>query len=103
MSIWITTPAFIYALFADIKSKITLACWSGIIPIAFLLFTKNGTGWTQFGYRYAMDFYPFLLLLTVNGIGDRIMWHHRLAICIGILVNLWGVLWINKFEWFRWR
>jgi hypothetical protein len=103
MSIWITTPAFIYALLADIKSKITLACWSGIIPIAFLLFTKNGTGWTQFGYRYAMDFYPFLLLLVLKGIGNGIRWHHRLLICFAILVNLWGVLWINEFDWFRWR
>jgi hypothetical protein len=103
MSIWITTPVFVYALFADIRKKVALACWSGIIPITLLLFTKNGTGWTQFGYRYALDFYPFLFLLTVKGIGDEIRWHHKLLICSGILVNLWGVLWINKFGWFEWR
>jgi hypothetical protein len=102
MSIWITTPAFIYALFAGIRNRVALACWSGIIPIALVLFTKNGTGWTQFGYRYAMDFYPFLLLLTIKGIGDEIRWHHKVLICLGILVNLWGVLWINEFRWFRW-
>jgi hypothetical protein len=102
MSIWITTPAFVYAFFADIRNKVALACWSGIIPIALCLFTKNGTGWTQFGYRYAMDFYPFLLLLTVKGVGNEIRWHHKILICLGILVNLWGVLWINKFLWFVW-
>jgi hypothetical protein len=102
MAIWVTTPAFIYSIFAGVRNKISLACWLGIIPIALLIFTKGGTGWTQFGYRYGMDFYPFLLLLTLKGIGDEIRWYHKLLICFGILVNLWGVLWINKFGWFKW-
>lgn len=99
MAIWITTPAFIFAIKSP-KDKITLACWSAIIPIAFLLMSKGGTGWTQFGYRYAMDFYPFLLILTVRGMG--LSRHYKLLIGISILVNLWGVLWINKFGWVGW-
>jgi hypothetical protein len=91
-----------FSIFADVRNKVSLACWLGIIPIALLIFTKSGTGWTQFGYRYGMDFYPFLLLLTLKGIGDEIRWHHRLLLCFGILVKLWGVLWINKFGWFKW-
>jgi hypothetical protein len=46
-----------------------------------------------------MDFYPFLFLLTVKGIGDEIRWDHKVLIVAGILINLWGVLWINKFGW----
>jgi len=99
MAIWITTPAFIYALFAGIRSRLVLGCWISIVLIAFLDFMHGGWGFTQFGYRYALDFYPFLFLLTVKGIGDGIKWHHKLLIIIGILVNLWGVLWINKFGW----
>ncbi len=99
MAIWITTPAFVYALFADIKDKLAVGCWFSIIPIALLEFTHGTWGFAQFGYRFAMDFYPFLLLLTVKGMRDRIRWHHKVLICLGILVNLWGVLWINKFGW----
>jgi hypothetical protein len=99
MSIWITTPAFVYALFASIRNRLVLACWSAIIPISLLDFMHGGTGWSQFGYRYAVDFYPFLFLLTLKDIGDNIRWHHKMLICIGVLVNLWGVLWINKFGW----
>jgi hypothetical protein len=110
MSILITTPAFIYAIFAGIKNRVALACWSALIPIAFLQFTHGSTGWIQFGYRYAVDFYPFLLVLTWLGMkstmGSKyslgytdLRWHHKLLISIGILVNLWGVLWINKFGW----
>ncbi len=99
MAIWITTPAFVYALFADIRDRITVGCWLSIIPMAFLEFTHGTWGFAQFGYRFAMDFYPFLFLLTVKGMRDRIRWHHKVLICLGILVNLWGVLWINKFGW----
>ncbi|MBF8302478.1 MAG: hypothetical protein HW396_759 [Candidatus Dadabacteria bacterium] len=102
LAIWITTPAFIYALLAGIRNKLAFACWSAIIPIALLDFSHGGTGWIQFGYRYAVSFYPFLFLLTVKGIGDRIRWHHMVLISLGVIVNLWGVLWINKFGWVRW-
>lgn len=101
MAIWITTPAFIFALKSP-KDKITVACWSAIIPISLLIMSHGGTGFSQFGYRYAMDFYPFLLILTTRGIGINLRWYHKLFIIIGILVNLWGVLWINKFGWVGW-
>ncbi|MEW6146063.1 MAG: hypothetical protein AB1598_13715 [Thermodesulfobacteriota bacterium] len=101
LSILITTPAFIFALFAGIRNRLSLACWSAVIPTAFLIFIKSGTGWTQFGYRYALDFYPFLLLLTFKGIGGEMKWYHKALITAGVLVNLWGVLFINKFEWFK--
>ena len=50
LSILITSPVFIFAFFAGIRNRFSLACWSAILPIAFLIFTKSGTGWTQFGY-----------------------------------------------------
>ncbi|MGH7900654.1 MAG: hypothetical protein ACRENZ_02850 [Thermodesulfobacteriota bacterium] len=102
MSIFLTTPAFLYAFFAGIRNRIAIACWLAIFPVAFLIFIKGGTGFTMFGYRYAMDFYPFLLILTAMGIGDRIRWHHKLLISLSILVNLWGVICINKFAKFVW-
>ncbi len=102
MAIWITTPAFIYALFAGIRNKLAIGCWISILLIAIVEFTHGTTGFSQFGYRFAVDFYPFLFLLTVKGIGDRIRWHHKVLITIGVLVNLWGVLWINKFGWIGW-
>ena len=99
LAIWITTPAFIYAFWAGIRNKLTLACWISISLIALVNFSHGTWGFTQFGYRFAVDFYPFLFLLTVKGIGDEIKWHHIVLITAGILVNLWGVLTIQKFQW----
>lgn len=99
LAIWITTPAFIYAFFAGIRNKLAIGCWITIALIAFVDFCHGTWGFSQFGYRFAVDFYPFLFLLTVKGIGDELKWHHKTLILTGIIVNLWGVLWIHEFGW----
>lgn len=104
MAIWMTTPAFIFALNSP-KDKTTLACWSAIVPIAILVLSHGCTGFTQFGYRFAMDFYPFLIILTARGVASKnytLKWYHLLLVGISIIVNLWGVLWINIFGWVGW-
>ncbi len=100
LSIWITTPAFIYALRAEIKDKVNILSWISILLIFLIVASHGGTGWAQFGYRFAVDFYPFLLLLTIKGVArGGVRWHHVLLLIICLVVNLWGVLWINKFGW----
>ena len=81
------------------RNKLAIARWLSIALIAQVNFSHGTWGFAQFGYRIAVDFYPFLFLLTVKGIGDEIKWHHKTLIIIGILVNFWGVLIIHKFGW----
>lgn len=102
MAIWLTTPVFLFSLLAKIKEKIVQALWLTIFLISIPAFIHCGEGYTQFGYRFAMDFIPFLLLLTTMGIGRKVQWYHKTLIIISIIVNLWGVLWINKFGWVGW-
>ena len=74
-----------------------------------MLFTFAGTGFSQFGYRFALDFMPFLFLLTIKAMGNDLKWHHKSLIGASIVANLWGVLWIHQFaqngfldlEWVR--
>jgi hypothetical protein len=97
LAIWFTTPAFIFALKSKIRDAVTLGAWISIIAIALVIFTKGLSGW-GFGYRYAVDFYPFLYVLTVRGFGGKIKWYHKALIIIGIAINLIGVLAVNKFN-----
>jgi hypothetical protein len=53
----------------------------------------------QFGFRYAQDLYPMLLLLTVRGLGGRISVEAWIAIGIGGVVNLWGMA-SAYYDWF---
>lgn len=100
LSIWITTPAFIYALLNNFKDKLVLFSWLPIILVSLVIFSHGTTGFTQFGYRFAVDFYPILTFLTIKGVARTgLKWHHWILLTMGILVNLWGVIWINKFGW----
>lgn len=97
LAIWFTTPAFIFALKSKIRDSITVWSWVSIIAIALVIFTKGLSGW-GFGYRYAVDFYPFLFLLTLKGMGSEIKWYHKVLIIIGIIVNLIGTIGVNRFN-----
>jgi len=80
------------------RDRLSAACWAAIIPTGFFIFTFAATGWAQFGFRYALDFTPFLWLLVASHIGDNLRWHHVALIAVAFLVNLMGVLWIYQFE-----
>lgn len=81
-----------------VRDKLVIACWAAIVPIMIAIFLFAATGWTQFGYRYALDIYPFLLLLVVRAIGNDMRWYHKVLIGLSIAVNLWGIIWIYQFD-----
>jgi hypothetical protein len=96
LAIWFTTPAFVFAIKSKLRDAVTWSAWMAVFAIALVIFTKGHSGW-GFGYRYAVDFYPFLFVLTVRGMGERLRWYHKFLIVLGIVVNLWGVIAFNKF------
>ena len=92
LSIWITTPAFLYSIFSNIKERVVQISWFVIILTSLVIFSHGTTGFAQFGYRFAVDFYPFLIFLTIKGVSkNKLKWHHIVLLLISILVNLWGV------------
>jgi hypothetical protein len=96
-AIWITTPAFIYALRAPLD-RLTAACWLGIALFLALLIQHCGTGMTQLGYRFALDFYPLLIILTMRGMDSRerpLRWWHVGIILVSIFINAWSVWVLN--------
>lgn len=100
MAIWLTSPVFVYSLLAPIKERVIKMSWLTILCIALINFTYGSTGFSQFGYRYAVDFYPFLFLLIILSASKTgVKWHHWIFLALSVLVNLWGVIWINKFGW----
>ncbi|MDR5710161.1 MAG: hypothetical protein QN140_10110 [Armatimonadota bacterium] len=99
LAIWMTTPAFAFALRAPWRHPLTLASWVAVAPVALVNAMHGTWGFAQFGYRFALDYYPFLFLLTAVGMGQRIRWTHCLLVGLGIAVNLWGVLATNIFSW----
>jgi hypothetical protein len=100
LAIWVTTPVFVFSFFSNLKEKIVKYSWLSILLISIVIFSHGSTGFAQFGYRFAVDFYPILIFLTIKGASETgLRWYHWLLLIISILVNTWGVTWINKFGW----
>ncbi len=97
VAIWFTTPAFVFALKSKLRDAVSVACWIAVFAIAFVLFTKGLSGW-GFGYRYALDFYPFLFVLTLKGFGKELRWYHKVLIIVGVIVNLIGTVAVNQYH-----
>ncbi len=99
MSILITTPAVFYAIKARFSDRENL--WAALAVVGILLPTLFwfSSGWVQFGYRYSLDFFPFLFLLIVSGMGSRLNKGIIALVALSIAVNLWGTLWSVHLGW----
>lgn len=99
LAIWITTPALVFSLFAPFKKPVVKAAVlaAGLIALPVLM---HGTfGFAQFGYRFIIDFIPFIFFILAHALPKKLrLWHWALLV-VSVLVNLWGVVWINKFDW----
>jgi hypothetical protein len=98
MGLVYTSPALIYAFRARFKEPLVQACWLGVLCVMLPIITYYGVGWIQFGYRYALDFLPFLLLLAARGFPSPLTNVARLLVLASVVVNIWGsiflILWI---------
>jgi hypothetical protein len=99
LSILLTTPLFLWSVKARRPDWFNLGAWASVGLILIPILLHADPGGLQFGFRYAQDFYPFLFLLTVRGLGGRLSFEAWIAIAVGFLVNLWG-MGATYFDWF---
>ncbi len=91
LSIVLTSPVFLWSIRARRPDWFGLGAWLSVGLILVPILLHADPGGAQFGFRYAQDLYPFLLLLTVRGLRGRLGFEAWLAIAIGLVVNLWGM------------
>ncbi len=99
LGLFLTTPALLYMFRARLKERMTLAALAALLLVYIPIVTYGATGWLQFGYRFSIDFLPFMAILVASGMRYRL---DRLKIAVIILscaINLWGTLSFHKFDW----
>jgi len=103
MSVLLTSPAFIYAAFVKRDDPLKLGSWMAIFLVSIPAVTYYCQGWVQFGYRFLLDFAPFLLILTALGFEDnqsptstRIK---VLLVAVAIVAGFWGRHWATELGW----
>ncbi len=100
-SIFLTMPALLFALLSFRRGGqrwLATSLLAGCVLPALVVLLYFNTGWYQFGYRFALDFLPFLFLLGAMGMPQRPTWSVKLLIVLSILINVWGYI---VFTYFR--
>lgn len=95
MALWFITPAFLLIIRANFRTKLSIASLAALIMISLPGLAHGNNGSTQFGYRFALDLMPYLLLLTASGLQNQFKWWARLLIILSIVINLWGVITVS--------
>lgn len=86
MAIWVTSPLFFYLIRLR-KEKYTPAAVLTILALAIPSLLYFGIGFSQFGYRYSLDFLPFLLLILLPTFKNILPKFAKALICVGIFFD----------------
>lgn len=92
MGLFFASPALLYVFRAPRNDRLVQACWLATIATMVPLITYYGIGYVQFGYRYALDFMPFLTLLAARGLPAPMTVRARGLVAVSVIINIWGAV-----------
>lgn len=96
MAIWFTSPLFLFLINVNRKNINYPALITGLLLLlpSLLYF---GIGMVQFGYRYSLDFLPFIFLILLGALKPKLPFVAKALIVYGVLFNslyyasIWGI------------
>src|SRR5438067_5887929 len=109
MSLFLTTPAFVWIFLAmrEVRRDIAVAATAAAALLALSPDLFHATwGFQQFGYRFSIDAQPFLVALAISGDGlFRRVWRRwptiifLVAAVLSLAVNIYATIAITRFEY----
>jgi len=97
MGILFTSPLLFIALWPKFKKGIELNAIITALIVSIPSFLHYAQGWVQFGYRFALDFIVFLMIILA--VRFRPTKLNISLIIISVIINFWGVLWAIELGW----
>lgn len=91
LSIFVTTPLFLLLLWPKRRPRLHRAMWLTVAVVALPALFYMNDGYFQFGYRFSLDWTPFLFVLLAMG-GRPVNRTFKVLGLIGVVVGLWGAL-----------
>ena len=111
MSLFLTTPAFIWIFIAlrEVRRDAAVAATAAAALLALLPDLFHATwGFQQFGYRFSIDAQPFLVALALTGDGlHRAVWRRwptilfAVAVVLSLAVNIYATIAITRFGYWQ--
>jgi 4-amino-4-deoxy-L-arabinose transferase-like glycosyltransferase len=91
MGLFLVSPALLYAWGAR-RGRLEAAAAVATLLVAVPHLLYGAVGFAQFGYRYALDYLPMLLVLAASGMGERPGRRAWIAVALSVAVAAWGPL-----------
>lgn len=104
-SILLSAPGLLLALLAFRRPRLARLKVGGAAAVALIAvfnLAHFSQGWVQWGYRFSLDFMPFLIPLVALGAARADGRPRVIAAALlvaGLAVNLWGVTWGKMLGW----
>ncbi len=92
LSIFISTPALLFIFFAPWREKLAQACLLGAVCVAIPSLLYYTTGYMQFGYRFILDYIPFLMVLVALGMRGRLTKPALILILVSIAMGFFQLI-----------
>jgi hypothetical protein len=93
MSMLLVSPALLTSAWAGFRDRTAQLLWVAAALVAVPVFLYYGGGYWQYGFRYSLDFTPFLVALMAIGSRRWIGLPERLLVLAGIVSVYWGIVW----------
>lgn len=93
MSMLLVSPGLLIAVRAGARKSLERMLWIATVLVAIPVFLYYGGGYTQYGFRYSLDFTPFLLALVAIGSARRFGRLEKLLFAASIGSVVFGILW----------
>lgn len=91
ISILFTSSIFIWIIFSNWKQlKIRFAAITSLIIIFALCGSFTHGSW-QYGYRYAIDYYPFIFIMLIYSFNKDVSYKFLTMAIMGFLINLYFI------------
>ncbi|MGC4123106.1 MAG: hypothetical protein QM765_52770 [Myxococcales bacterium] len=99
MSLLVTTPLLLLLLWPKEKPRLHKALWLTVAVTAIPGFFYQNDGYMQFGFRFSLDYTPFLVLLLVLGGWSLRSRLFAVLALLGVVVNTWGAVAFRGYSW----
>jgi len=92
LTLLLTLPLLVFLLVPKTRPRLHWPLWLTVAVCALPGLLYQNTGYMQFGFRFSLDYTPYLLLLFA--VGGWSLRHRAVlaAVGLGVLVNFWGAV-----------
>lgn len=93
LSMLLVSPGLLVALRAGFRTPQVRLLWAAAAIVAVPVFLYYGGGVVQYGFRYSLDFTPFLIPLIAVAVRDRLGWLERALFVFSAASVIFGIIW----------